>query len=231
MDHQQAINMHAAERYLLNELPPAERNEFEEHYFSCVGCADEVRSAFVFADNAKAVQLEQARSESRRPVPPRPRRVFDWTAWLRPAMAAPVAAALLLGVTLYQRGIVIPRLEGELETATQPRVLPSVVARPATRGEEPVVEIGAKDRFFQLILDINPIVPVSSYLCEVYDESGTLKFAVPAPVPARGGSLSLLLSASELRAGRYTIRVWPLTGAGSKSEPHLDDYSFVLHLN
>ena len=55
MDHDQAIKQRAAERYLLDELSPEERNHFEEHYFMCVQCADDVRAAFAFRDNAKAV--------------------------------------------------------------------------------------------------------------------------------------------------------------------------------
>ena len=45
--------MHASERYLLDEMSQDERDQFEEHYFSCVECADEVRAVFAFADNAK----------------------------------------------------------------------------------------------------------------------------------------------------------------------------------
>ena len=33
----------AAERYLLGELTDAERDQFEEHFFDCSACADDVR--------------------------------------------------------------------------------------------------------------------------------------------------------------------------------------------
>ena len=35
MDHDTAIRIQAAERYILEEFPPEERAEFEEHFFEC----------------------------------------------------------------------------------------------------------------------------------------------------------------------------------------------------
>src|SRR5438132_7810886 len=45
MDHEVATQTHAVERYLLGEMPSSERDLFEEHYFSCADCGEEVRSA------------------------------------------------------------------------------------------------------------------------------------------------------------------------------------------
>src|ERR1700730_4400894 len=44
MDHETAIRVQAAERYLLDEFSPEERTEFEDHFFGCSECADEVRA-------------------------------------------------------------------------------------------------------------------------------------------------------------------------------------------
>jgi len=213
MDHQQAIKMHAAERYLLEELSEEERESFEDHYFSCIECADEVKAAYTFADNAKAVMADWPA-----PVLRTERATFNFWQWLRPVLV-PAMAVLLLGVTVYQSALVIPRLERQLETATAPRALPSVVARAATRGEPAVVELSPNDQFVQVILDINTTQPVSSYSSQVYDESGNLRFTIASAVPSGGGSLNLLLPASELKPGRYTIKVGPSVS---------DDYSFVV---
>jgi len=217
MDHQQAVRMHAAERYLLEELNPEEREGFEEHYFMCIQCADEVRAAFVFKETARAVMMEQT------PAPPKPIAKPNFWAWLKPSFAVPAMAALLLGV-IYQSFIVIPRLERKLESATTARVVPSTVARAATRGDEAVVQISADDQFVQVILDINTLVPVSSYTCEVYEESGRLLFAVPAPVPTAAGSLNLLLPASGLITGRYEIKV----RSNNPRSDSADSYTFAV---
>lgn len=217
MDHQEAVKMLAAERYLLKELSPEDRDGFEEHYFTCTQCANEVRAAFTFAGNAKAVMTDW------RPHPVVTRPALDWWAWLKPAFAAPAAAALLLGVTGYLWLLVIPRLERDLETATAPSAFPTVVARAPTRGEDAVVQLSPEDLTFYLNLDITTDVPVSF---RVYDESGSLRFDVPETVPLEGASLNLRLPAAGMQPGRYTIKVRP-GGADSRSETQ-DDYSFVV---
>ena len=225
MDHRHAVKMHAPERYLLEELSPEERAEFEEHYFACVECADEVRAAFKFGDNAKAVLAEN-------PIPlavqarERPRQRSGLWAWLRPAFAVPAMAVLLLGVTLYQSFLVIPNLERSLANATAPRVIPSIAAKPAVRGDETPVVISSQDPFVEVFLDINTVPPVSSYLCDVYDGSGTLRFAVPAQAGSIAGTIDLLLPATGLQSGRYTVKLIP-NGAASKSSVS-DSYSFVI---
>ena len=54
MDHSQAVEQMAAERYLLNELTPEAREAFEEHFFDCPECAMDLRAAAAFVDEAKA---------------------------------------------------------------------------------------------------------------------------------------------------------------------------------
>src|SRR5258707_14842799 len=60
MDHETAVQLQAAERYVLDEFSPEERADFEEHFFGCRGCADEVRSATILAANTKVVLRETA---------------------------------------------------------------------------------------------------------------------------------------------------------------------------
>ena len=42
MNHEEAMKAQTTERYLLGDLPENERDAFEEHYFECAICADEV---------------------------------------------------------------------------------------------------------------------------------------------------------------------------------------------
>jgi hypothetical protein len=225
MDHQQAVTNQAAEKYFLDELSPQERDDFEEHYFSCVECADEVRATFSLADNAKAVLAEApARPVLVKPAPVKERRSFDWLAWLRPTFAVPVAATVLLAVTLYQSAQ-INRLRHELSDASAPRVVTTAVAHAATRGEETVIRVADQDRLMQLILDINPTSSVSSYTCEVWDSAGNMRFAVPVNVMPDGASVYLLLPAQGLSSGKYSIRVRP---AGSSVTAPLEEYRFEV---
>src|SRR6266404_851366 len=43
MNHDDAIKSLAAERYILDDLDPAERDAFEEHFFDCTECTADVR--------------------------------------------------------------------------------------------------------------------------------------------------------------------------------------------
>ncbi|PYU53470.1 MAG: hypothetical protein DMG48_01380 [Acidobacteria bacterium] len=45
MDHNEALRLHAVEKYVLGELPPSLRDEFEQHFFECQECALDVRAA------------------------------------------------------------------------------------------------------------------------------------------------------------------------------------------
>ncbi len=95
MEHQSAIDLQFAERYLLDELSPQEAAEFEAHFFECALCAEEVREGSRLHANLKAV-LEDSVHEGKigrdgqaavdlRP----PDRFLDLTISLEPYEAAP----------------------------------------------------------------------------------------------------------------------------------------------
>jgi anti-sigma factor RsiW len=55
MDHKTAVRSLATERYILGELSPAERDEFEEHLSDCPECMEDVSTAEMFVANSRAV--------------------------------------------------------------------------------------------------------------------------------------------------------------------------------
>lgn len=65
MDHREAIEIQAVERYLLNELSPEEAESFERHYFECTECALAVEAGRWFAASTRAVFAETSRKSSR----------------------------------------------------------------------------------------------------------------------------------------------------------------------
>jgi|SRR5215212_2107006 len=92
MDHSEAQQSHAADRYVLSDMSGGERESFEEHFFDCGVCAAEVVEGAKFAAAGRRVALESPI------VVPMPRR---WTAWM------PAAAAAVL--VIIAAGIVVPR--------------------------------------------------------------------------------------------------------------------------
>src|SRR5216684_783172 len=102
MDHDTVVRQEMTEKYLLNELDPAARDEFEEHFFDCPMCALDVRAGSLFVEQSKVVLARKLEKE----VAPSPIRTpaqddSGWLAWLSPAFAAP-ALALLLVIIAFQ---------------------------------------------------------------------------------------------------------------------------------
>jgi hypothetical protein len=94
MDHNRAVEMQAVERYLLGELAPEDRESFEEHYFSCVTCAGEVREAARFRANAREALKRGGFADTEK---------AGWRRWLAwPSLAPASVALMLMGVVGYQ---------------------------------------------------------------------------------------------------------------------------------
>src|ERR1700683_1797133 len=100
MDHEMVAAQKMTERYLLDELDPAARDEFEEHYFNCTECASDVQAAAVLIERIRDGAIPDP---APRPVPAPPAVPTSpaWLAWLRPAFIVPVMA-VLLAVVAYQ---------------------------------------------------------------------------------------------------------------------------------
>ena len=139
MDHADAVRMNATERYLLNELDTTQLEQFEEHMFECQECALDVQTASIFLEQSKKVLAQPA------PVPvPVPRPVpapapSPWFAWLRPAIAVPAMAVLLLAIG-YQ-GYLLRGTQGStpdilasatINVATRPPPLPRCIRKRAS---------------------------------------------------------------------------------------------------
>src|SRR5689334_5985411 len=124
MQHEEAVETLASERYLLGEMNDAERDSFEEHFFSCAVCAEDVRAGATLRDGVRVGLARVA-----------PTRRAAW----RPAVAIPWAAAATLALVVgYQSMEKSP--SGSLSTAPLP--LAPATLRASTRGQEVAVRPG-----------------------------------------------------------------------------------------
>src|SRR5580698_2970054 len=119
MDHNQAVREKATERYLLNELDPDVRDQFEEHVFDCQDCALDLRSAAMFVEQSKVVLAEKPEAAVARVPVQAP---SGWFGWLRPAFAVPVLALVL--VVIGYQSVTNARLR---QAAGSPQLLASAV--------------------------------------------------------------------------------------------------------
>ena len=211
MDHAQAVQQKATERYLLNELDPEQRDQFEEHLFDCQECAVDVRAAAMFVEQTKLVLAEPALSaipEKLSLSKARPERT--WLAWFRPAYAIPVLA-LLLAVIAYQNFVTYPHL---MEAVNRPQVAPWASINVSTRGTAPTVVKSRLGQDFDLLVSIPPGSGYSSYSFDLYAPSGKLQWSLKTPASATDDTLSLRVPGSGLEPGTYKLAVNGGTPAG-----------------
>jgi len=209
MTHQDSVNTLASERYLLEEMTELERHAFEEHFFDCADCAEDVRAGAYLREGAKSGLMAAKAGPSVVAFPSKPasRRLPTFIPWAAAASLALVSGyqALFLGTGSG------PRLE--------PQALTPVTLRPATRGAEPVVIVEG-DKPVALVIDVNigansdrPAAELSYDLRTIDGPSSSSSFSGRAPAPEAGAPLLLLVPGASLPApGRYLLRVTDDTG-------------------
>jgi hypothetical protein len=208
MDHEQAVRQNATERYLLDELDPDQRDQFEEHFFDCQDCATDVRVAAMFVEHSKEILAEPPADLPAREADPNPPKKH-WLDWLRPAFAVP-AMALLLLIVGYQNLVQFPRLEF---AANHPEVLPAIALNLQTAGDnsEPITVPPGGD--FLLNVIIPPGNSYSSFQVDLYnprkiDTSLTVTDAAP------GRTLPIHIPGANRESGVYKLAVQGRTADG-----------------
>lgn len=202
MNHNEAKQLQAAEKYLLGELSLAQREEYEEHYFDCAECAVDLKAMAVFADNAREV-LRQEKANSmvtgRAPVQ------GGWFNWLRPIVAVPAFAALLL-VIIYQNTVTIPRAKEEVAHGAAQFFTSSFSLQMAnTRGGEEVKVQIHPNEGFGLDFDFIPSRSFESYVCQLQDESGRSLWEVNVPGSSANKEAHVSVPAELVRPGKYSL--------------------------
>jgi hypothetical protein len=217
MTHQHSLDTMAAERYLLDEMTEVEKHEFEEHFFDCDDCAEEVRRGELIHQEVRRAKSQPRRNAglslvaTRRP------------AWRRPMVVLPWAAAATLALTTgYQSLVVVPTLK----RANAPQSLSPVMLREATRGAVPVVKVSQEQRFVALGLDVtSPAKEEATY--DLLDQAGVTILSGRTSLPPSGAPLFLLIPADELgRQGRYTLVVRDPASPGATSTEYGFDVAY-----
>lgn len=220
MTHKEAETSGAAERYLLDEMTEPEQAAFEEHYFECPECAEEIRTAKLFLANLRAV-YEERKSPAVLPVRPPVRR-------LRWPQVAGLAAALLVATVLgYQNLVEIPHLRHNLETAGGVDSPPTFYLA-ETRSVEDVLTLPAGATHFSLLLNQKPGRIYPYYDCVLSAENGTVVRAFRVPVPLSREEWQLRLPAEGLTSQAYVLRVRGAETAGGADLRDVGEFHFRL---
>jgi len=234
MDHTAVVREKTTERYLLNELDPEVRDEFEAHYFNCQECAQDVSAGFQFVEHSKSVLAESSKPIPVGVIPDRGPRygtwftggwsTRGWFAWLRPAFAAP-ALALLLAVAGYQSLVMVPRLQSELK---QPQVLPAVSVNVGTWSGGGTPTSIPEGKGLLLFVRIPPDRAYARYTAELYNPGGKLEGSFAITATTGQDQWSVTVPAVHREAGTYTMAVHDITPTGEIKD--LGNTSFELQV-
>ncbi len=216
MDHNEAIRLMGAEQYLLNELSPELREQFEEHFFECTECANDVRAGAIFLEQSKAIFAAEAAAPQREIAPAKPEKQ-SWWAWLRPSVAVPVFA-MLLAVIAYQNW----------PSHSSPQILQAAYVNIGSRGGNvPSISLHQNEGFL-LRVSMPPAGSYSSYSADIYAPDGKLQWSLQLPYTAEGDSYFIRVPGGHHQEGTYTVAIRGTGADGSSTE--IGRSGFELHI-
>ncbi|NOT87473.1 MAG: hypothetical protein HOP03_04750 [Lysobacter sp.] len=197
MDHATAMRKAIAESYALDELSEEERSEFEEHFFTCPECAEDVRSLATFIGDIRNALGKRSMG----------RRLTGAARRLR-LLILPIAAAtvLLLGAAVYQTVVTVPQLRQDLARA-QALQATSWHFLSVARSDPAEIRVGAQQRMIGLRLSRTGYESPTRYRVDVRDAEGAQVLSSFVAAPAAGDELQLLLPVSGLGSGRYAVEL------------------------
>src|SRR5271169_3738321 len=218
MDHNEAVRLQAAEKYLLGELPKEQHAAFEEHYFDCSACAEEMKATVAFMESSRQVVREEVPEHigAQRLAPVVPR-TGGWFGWLRPAFAVPVFAALLLFIG-YQNGVTIPKLKNSSYSSMTAQPISSSFqlrggARGASETGEPTNKVRVRSgEGFTLNFDFTPKGTFAQYDWHLLDPSGRTIRSGQIDGDKENQTVSMTLSGGVKNSGKYSLVFYGASG-------------------
>jgi hypothetical protein len=228
MDHHFAAEHHMVEQYLLNEMSPQLRDEFEDHYFGCQLCAAELRATSAFLDTARTElqKPESASASSNILAINSSSRFLHW----KPAFAIMALAACLL-VIVYQNAVVFPSLRSEVATLRAPEILPTVsLAAGNSRGGAAASTSTGKAEAVLLQFDIPGQERFSAYTCQLLSPQHQVLWTGKVSAEEAKDTVSLRVPIAPRATGDYSLVVkGNQTGDASQASTNLATYTFELN--
>jgi len=206
MDHLEAVRLQAAEKYVLGELTPELREQFEEHFCDCSECAEDLKALATFVTASRMVFDEPEISSSvpsREPETPR----SGWFNWLRPVIAVPAIGALA-AVVIFQNVVTIPSVKRHAALQSVAEVYgPSYRLQGATRGGSMARITLRSNESLALDFDFTPTQVFPSYKGTLVDSAGHPVMAFGLAGEQTNKELHLVVRGDIVHAGTYELVV------------------------
>jgi Putative zinc-finger len=216
MDHQEALRLQAAEKYILGELPPDLREQFEEHYFDCPECAMGLRGLGTFVTASRLVLREEEiapRVTSSGATAER----SGWFNWLHPVIAVPAIMALAAFV-VYQITVTIPSVRKQAAVQTVAEVYESSYhLQGATRGADITKLAVRPNESFALDFDFIPTREFTNYKGSLMDSSGQAVLIFFLKGGQANKEVHLVVPGGKVHAGKYDLVIVGDTEASNQT--------------
>jgi hypothetical protein len=211
MNHQDALQEMAVERYLLGELSGSSLERFEEHLFECPECAMDVKAGVTFIDGART-ELRATPKTAEAYVKKAPEKTLWFTS---PWVLGPALAACLLLLS-FQTFILLPRMKLEIARAQTPAVMnPLVLANAGARGDSIPEIVAPEDGSFVISLDIPAAGSFSSYLCSLSAADGSLLWQTTVLPDQARDALFINMPTAKTKEGLNTFLIQGLPSGGT----------------
>lgn len=202
--HTDAKTRELAEAYVGGRLAPAESDSFEEHFFACAECWDDVQTLQQFRDGVRHVAAH-GRMETNSP--------WKW------AFAA--AAVALIAFASWTMLVQIPKLEAQLAAVrdvpapvilaqAQPN-LPLLMLEASRADTATALTVPSGAPRFAIWLDVPPSAP-GPFRLDILNAGNRIE-SLAALEPNPHGALTAAVPSEKLPPGKYTARLFGANGA------------------
>jgi len=221
MDHQEALRLQAAEKYLLGELTPDLREQFEEHYFDCPECAMGLRSLGGFITASRLALKEEEIPSLVSPHGARAERP-GWLNWLQPVIAVPAIMALA-ALVVFQITVTIPSARKQAAVETVAEVYESSHRLQGTiRGADATKVTVRPNETFGLDFDFTPTQVFPSFRGSLVDSSGQAVLIFALKGWQSNKEIHLVVPGGKLHAGKYELIVVGVNGSLNQKPENLE---------
>lgn len=220
MTHQEAAQSGAVERYLLDDMTPDERLRFEEHYFICPICAEEIATGQGFIEDVRELYPQ---NDSNRAQTPLPEPEASW--WKRILTAPILIPAMLILLAVDVRNILsIGSLKSQIATLSAPQAATLITAHEEEeRGA--LLTVNTQVVTVRFPLPDGPAYPF--YRIDVA-HGDKLAFSKVLPAPLSENGLALTLNKKLIGAGYFDAAIFGLGQAQSKEGATVGHYKFGI---
>jgi len=217
MNHQQALEEHATERYLLGEMAPEERRAFEEHYLECPECLEAVTFGADFMEAGRQVALEDKSMRVSTVVPTwRERLLAVVSGGLRPVAA--LSCALLLGlVGIGYQAATIHRQRQTIASLQDLRPEYRFVLTGESRGKTRIIKVRHNTQL-SVKVEFTPGEEFTPYRADLLSADSKVSYSMPLSVAPTDDSVSFSIPAAGLDAGSYSLVIRRQNKAGASDD-------------